>query len=130
MVLEYIGLFVVFGILGWIADTAYRSVIRKRYFSGTLFPFFAPIYGFGGVGLVLLYTYVPVHPLVQILLGGALSTLVEYLGGVFCVKVLGRRLWDYSGHRWHYEGHISALHAFYWVLASALVRVVFPYLPL
>jgi uncharacterized membrane protein len=125
---NYVLLFIGFSFFGWCVDTAYRSLLEKRYTSGTLLPFITPLYGVGGTALVLFYEHVQLPLILQVLCGGALITLVEFLGGVFCVAVLRRRLWDYSRNRWNLLGHTDARHACYWLLAAAVVRALLPLL--
>jgi len=120
-------LFVVFGFVGWSIDTAYRSVLAKKYAHGTYIPFFAVSYGIGGSALVVLFQNLQAPAIVHIILGTILVTLIEFVAGIFCVAVLKRRLWDYSKNKLNFMGHIDALHAIYWLLLTALFWLVFPY---
>jgi uncharacterized membrane protein len=129
--LNYLLIFIVFGFIGWVIDTSYRSITLRKYYSGTLIPLFSPIYGFGALVLVLLFTYLQAHIIVQIIAAGLLLTILELLGGIYCVKILRRKLWDYSKNKWNYKGYIDALHSFYWLILAFIFRIViFPYLPI
>ena len=123
----YVLLFFLFGFLGWVIDTSYRSIQEGRYIAGTYFPFFAMVYAIGGMTLLLFFqSTMHINILVQILVAGVLMTLLELITGIFCIKILKKRLWDYSKNKWHYEGHIDLVHAFYWLLLAVVVRVVLP----
>ncbi|MBI4144618.1 putative ABC transporter permease [Candidatus Woesearchaeota archaeon] len=125
--IEYLVFFIVFSFVGWVIDTGYRSAVDRRYAPGSIFPFFAPIYGFGGIILVILFN-TSLNPAIHVLIGGIAATTVELVGGMFCVKFLRRRLWDYSKNRWQYRGHIDALHTVCWFIVTAALRMLFPYM--
>ncbi|MCK5773832.1 MAG: hypothetical protein KAH57_08595, partial [Thermoplasmata archaeon] len=107
---------------GWVIDSGYRSIIDKRWTNAGFFigPF-CPIYGFGGLLLLLMVSFLSDLPLAArcgiYFLG---MSLVEFVGGVWTTKVLKVRLWDYSDAPMNIMGHIDLLHSFYW-LALALL---------
>ena len=55
-----------------------------------------------------------------ILAATATLILVEYLGGVFCERVLQVKLWDYSKARFNIGGYIDLEHSVCWLLVSLL----------
>ncbi len=129
MIVKLLIYFFIFGFLGWYIDTTYRSIRLKKYSPRTFIPFFSNIYGISGVALVLLYKYFLIHPNAQVILGAIIVVVIEFLGGLFCVNVLKKRLWDYTDSRWNILGHIDLLHSFYWLLLAGILRAVFDYLP-
>lgn len=128
--LTYLILFVVFGFIGWAVDTLYCSYHDGHYSSQTYLPYFAIIYAFGGILLLLLFKYTQVPFIADIVIGGAAATLLEFIGGWFCHNILKQKVWDYSGNPYNYYGHIDAEHTIYWFILTGVVRVVFPYLPI
>ena len=126
--IAYIILFIVFSVIGWVIDSAYRSIVDKKWSSGYLVPLFAPIYGFGGLSLVLIFKYVQVHPMIQILLGTIALVIIEFIGGILNLYLLKRRLWDYRKNRYNILGHVDLKHSFYWLILSIIMRIVFGYM--
>lgn len=125
--ISYFILFIAFAVIGWAMDSAYRSIEERRWTSGTLVPFFSPIYGFGGLTLVMIFKYLQINFFVQVIVAAIALIVVELLGGLFCAHVLKRRLWDYSDSRYNFQGHIDLLHSFYWLVLSALMRIILAY---
>ena len=57
-------LFAIYSFSGWIIETVYRSVTQRRYVNaGFLYGSFVPLYGFGGIFLLLLEQLVHPWPL-------------------------------------------------------------------
>lgn len=121
--------FFIFGFLGWLMDTAYRSIRLKHFAPRTFVPYFSNIYGISGIALILLYKNFLAHFIFQILFGAIIVIVIEFLGGLFCEYILKKQLWDYSGTRWNILGHIDLLHSFYWLILAGILRLFFDYLP-
>src|SRR3989338_7337016 len=121
--------FLIFSIIGWILDSAYRSIDEKRwvnagYFKGPV----CPIYGFGGLVLIFLFKILDfLSPVVQIIIAALMMVAGEYVGGIFTERILKLKLWDYSASRFHLHGYIHPLHSFYWlVLPIVFYFVLYP----
>jgi uncharacterized membrane protein len=121
IILFFIGSFV-----GWIIDTAYRSLTdgtfsHAGYFEyATGFPIpFLPIYG---LGLVLIYFLRPLASQRGIAartgIYAAALTGLEYLGGMFTTATLGIPLWDYSKSIWNLNGYVDITHTIFWVVLA------------
>ena len=120
----YVPLFFGFGIMGWGIDTGYRYVTSGKYKPATIVPYFATLYGISGVAVLLIYQFTPVNVVWQVMVGGVTITLIELLGGLFCVYVLRRCLWDYSENRFNFLGQIDLLHTSYWFFLAAILRFI------
>jgi len=122
MITIYLLEFLVFSFLGWILDSGYRSLTERKWINAGYFKGpFCPIYGFGGLALLFVFTYLDFISLpLLFILGGVSLVLVEYLGGVFAENILHLKLWDYSSSKYHLRGHIDLLHSFYWFFLSIL----------
>ena len=56
-------------------------------------------------------------------------TLIEYVAGVFCLKFLKVRLWDYSDLWGNVQGIICPLFSFFWAVLGAMYYfLVHPYI--
>jgi len=123
--LPFWALFLLFGVLGWLLDTSYRSIVDKKYAPGTWLPYFGLIYAIGGTLCVLLFENIHVSAPVQVLIGTLAAVVLEFVGGVLSLAILRRRLWNYSHERLHFMGHIDMLHTVYWFAIVILVRVAY-----
>lgn len=123
----YFYIFIFGGFLGWILDTAFRSLQDKRYSPGTLIPFFSIIYGAGAVVLDVLFVYAPLAAYLQVLVGAVLAVLLELLSGLIALAVLKRRLWNYETSRFNYRGFIDLQHSLYWLLLIAAYRAAYQF---
>ena len=89
---------------------------------------YLPIYGFGLCALYLLasleqYSLVPDPFWNKVMLFAAMAvgmTLIEYIAGVFCLKYLKVRLWDYSDLWGNVQGIICPLFSFFWAVLGAM----------
>lgn len=88
---------------------------------GLLKGFYVPIYGFGMLLIVMGHHRMPDYPLwSKVIIYTAAFSLLELSIGWFFHRVLGMRLWDYSGNRFNYKGYICPTFSFCWgVLAGA-----------
>lgn len=115
----YILYFLVFSFIGWIIDSGYRSLHDKKITNAGYFrqlPI-CPIYGFGGIILVTLFKFFKNENLFLTFIIAAITmVLVEYVGGLFCDKILNQRLWNYSNSKFNLHGHISLLQSFFWTI--------------
>jgi uncharacterized membrane protein len=118
--------FIIFSLIGWVIDTGYRGLVSGKFKPATIIPYFATLYGIGGVGAVVIfeqnYTF-----LVHVVLASLFFILIEFFGGIFILKIFKKKLWDYSENFLNLKGHIDLLHSFYWVVLAIILRFVFPY---
>ena len=124
-------LFFLGSVFGWILELFYRNLTQTH--SKWINPGFCtgpylPIYGFGLCLLFLLaslerFGLIPNPCWNKALLFLAMAagmTLIEYLAGLFCLKFLRVRLWDYSGLWGNVQGLICPLFSFFWTVLGAV----------
>lgn len=121
-------IFIAFGIVGWILDTAYRSATAGKYAPQTFLPGFSIVYAVGGLILYALHFTATLSTAGYVIVGTLLVTLMEFTAGEFCQSVLGKRYWDYSKNKFNLYGHIDALHTLYWIALIAILRITLDYL--
>jgi uncharacterized membrane protein len=127
----YIIFFTLFSFIGFVTDSFYCSLEKGKFVRSGYVPYIplCPLYGEGGLLLFLLqknFGYLPWYYLV--FLGFVLITLAEYAGGVYSVRVLKERLWDYTGFPWNVNGHISLFHCTYWFLiVYVFIKYLYPF---
>ena len=131
MLLTLAYLFFVGSVLGWVLELLYRNltqhpekVVNPGFCTGP----YLPIYGFGLCVLYLLasleqYSLISDPFWNKALLFGAMAvgmTAIEYIAGVFCLKFLKVRLWDYSDLWGNVQGIICPLFSFFWAILGAV----------
>lgn len=124
-------LFFIGSIIGWILELLYRN-LRNRNKTwinpGFCIGPYLPIYGFG---LCILYLMASVerYHLIQDPFWNRLTlflfmavgmTMIEYIAGLFCVKFLKVRLWDYSDRIGNIQGIICPQFSALWALLGAI----------
>ncbi len=126
---RFVQVVIIYGVLGWIIDTAYRSYLDHTFASGTIIPFFSIIYAMAAIALIWVDQYSlhekPVW--VKFLVFTFLATLIEYVGGVIGLQVFHERLWDYSYSSLHIGGFVEPAHSIAWgILALILTEWLHP----
>ena len=131
MMLTLAFLFLIGSVLGWILELLFRNltqhpdkIVNPGFCTGP----YLPIYGFGLCALYLLasleqYSLVPDPFWNKVMLFAAMAvgmTLIEYIAGVFGLKYLKVRLWDYSDLWGNIQGIICPLFSFFWAVLGAM----------
>ena len=136
-------LFMAGSLLGWCIEVLFR----KRFSSdnpehkwvnpGFLTGPYLPLYGFGLTALYLiaslenydLITSPFWNKIVLFLFMALCMTVIEYIAGLVCVKILKVKLWDYSDCWGNIQGIICPLFSFFWAILGALYYfLVHPYI--
>ena len=129
LVLAY--LFFVGSVLGWVLELLYRNIKqrnRKWMNPGFCTGPYLPIYGFGLCVLYLLasleqYSIITDPFWNKLTLFAAMAigmTLIEYAAGIFCLKFLKVRLWDYSNQWGNVQGIICPQFSTAWAIMGAM----------
>jgi uncharacterized membrane protein len=119
----YVIVFLFFAFVGWILDSLYSSIRKKKivisgYFRGIPL---CPIYGFGGILLLNSFAILSEWPFwITILVTTSLIITLEYVGGRLSEHLLEERLWDYSKESYNLHGYISAWHSFLWLIVVSM----------
>jgi uncharacterized membrane protein len=105
--------FFIYGFVGWVIDTMYRSFENGQIIFGGMFQSFfwpipfAPIYGFGALTLIAFKKVLwNRNPLLVVPVIGVIMTAVEYSGGELTLALLRHRAWDYSNYFLNFRGHL------------------------
>lgn len=116
--ITFLNLFLIFVIgsfFGWILEFFYRRFVSVKHWinPGFLSGPFLPIYGTGTVVLYLVST-INLDDYFKIFLILVGMTTIEYLVGLFFVKVMHIKLWDYSNMRGNIQGIICPIFTIIW----------------
>lgn len=127
-------LFSVGAMAGWVLEVFYRRFFssmnpkRKWINPGFCSGPWLPLYGFGLSALYLLSGLEPYMPfssywannIALFVVMAVAMTAIEYIAGLFCLKIYNIRLWDYR-HNWgNIQGLICPLFSVYWAILCAL----------
>lgn len=133
-------LFFIGSSLGWLLELLYRNLTQhpeKLVNPGFCTGPYLPIYGFGLCVLYLLasleqYNLIadPFWNKAGLFIAMALGmSLIEYAAGIFCLKFLKVRLWDYSDLWGNIQGIICPLFSFFWAILGAVYYfLIHPYI--
>ena len=124
-------LFLIGSLIGWVLELLYRNISQrnKKWVNpGFCTGPYLPIYGFGLCVLYLLaslerYSFIedPFWNKATLFIAMAICmTLIEYAAGIFCLKFLKVRLWDYSDRKGNVQGIICPQFSAAWAIMGAM----------
>ena len=106
-------IFIIFSCVGWISEVLYVGIFFEHKFvnRGFLHGPLCPIYGFGGLSILLLpqslYSTWGLLFCASMLFG----TLVEYISSWILEKLFHTRWWDYSHYKFNIRGRVCLLNS-------------------
>lgn len=114
-VFEWLLFFYTYSFLGWVFESCYVSIRKKRWVNrGFLKEPFLPIYG-GGAVMMLFVSYPFKENLILTFFAGAVgATLLELVTGMLLEAIFKVRYWDYSNQKFNYKGHICLSSTIAW----------------
>ena len=122
-------IFIIFSMVGWISEVLYVGIFFEHKFvnRGFLHGPLCPIYGFGGLSILLLpqQLYSTWWPLfcASMLFG----TIVEYLSSWILEKLFHTRWWDYSRYKFNIRGRVCLLNSvLFGVLGVVIIHFIQP----
>lgn len=124
-VAQWLLVFYIYCFLGWIFESVVVSVQQKRLVNrGFLRGPMLPIYGFGAT--IMLHVALPLtgHPVEIYFAGLVVATAFEYAVGVLMEKIFKVKYWDYSEHRFQFQGRICLQSSLAWGVLSVLLMYV------
>lgn len=114
---------------GWCGEMVYcslgqRKLCEKRGFLNGLL---CPIYGHGALVVLWALHGGAENPILTFILGGILTSVVEYITSFAMEKLFHMRWWDYSKKRFNINGRVCLLNSTLFGLASVLLcHVIHP----
>jgi len=123
-------IFIIFSFLGWISEVLYVGIFFEHKFvnRGFLHGPICPIYGLGGLSILLLpqqlyNTWIPLF-FAAMLFG----SLVEYLSSWILEKLFHTRWWDYSHYKFNLKGRVCLLNSLlFGALGLVIIHFVQPH---
>ena len=130
LLFELLTYFIIYSFLGWILESIYRSAIeRKLINTGFLRGPFCPIYGIGAIIMLIFLERFQDKPITLFIIAITLLTAWEYIVGVILEKIFKTKYWDYSDHKFNFQGRICLLNSICWgFLGVAFVKYIHPFI--
>lgn len=125
---QWVLVFYLYCFLGWCFESTVVSVQQRHFVNrGFLRGPMLPIYGFGAT--ILLHVSLPLYdkPAALFFASMIAATAFEYVVGVIMEKLFKVKYWDYSTHRFQFQGRICLQSSLCWgFLGLILARVIHP----
>ncbi len=123
--LQWLLVFYIYSFCGWVFESIVVSVQQRRFVNrGFLKGPLLPIYGFGAT--IILHVSLPLlgHPAAVYAAGLVTATAFEYAVGVLMEALFKVKYWDYSEHRFQFQGRICLDSSIAWGFLSLLLAYV------
>ncbi len=126
---ELLTYFIIYSFLGWIMESIFRSIIEKKVINtGFLIGPICPIYGFGACIMFLFLGNLKNNTILLFLISFTVLTLWEYIVGVLLEKIFNTKYWDYSDHKFNFQGRICLTNSIYWgILGILFIKFIHPF---
>ncbi len=120
-------LFFIFCNIGWIIESTIESLYRRRFINrGFLNGPYIPIYGFGGMTILICCMPFQHNGFLVYIVGVLSCTALEFFVGWVMETIFQKQFWDYSMLKFTYKNRISLIPSLFWGLLSLfLVYVLF-----
>ena len=120
-------LFFIFCNIGWVIESTIESLYRRSFVNrGFLKGPYIPIYGFGGMTILMCCMPFEENGFIVYLVGVLSCTALEYFVGWVMETIFQKQFWDYSMLKFTYKNRISLIPSLFWGLLSLfLVYVLF-----
>lgn len=126
---EILTYFIIYSFLGWIMESVFRSICEKKIINtGFLRGPFCPIYGIGAIIMFIFLDSLEDNIIELFFVAVMLLTIWEYLVGVLLEKLFKTKYWDYSNHKFNFQGRICLTNSIYWgILGVIFVKYIHPF---
>ena len=126
---ELIKYFIIYSFLGWIMESVFRSFCEKKLINtGFLRGPFCPIYGFGATIMFLFLKQFENRLILLFCIAIIVLTAWEYIVGVILETLFHTKYWDYSDHKFNFQGRICLTNSICWgILGVLFVKYIHPF---
>jgi len=123
-------LFFIFAMFGWVWELFFYYVQQGKIINrGVLHGPWLPIYGVGGLIVLIFLFMLRRKPVLHLIATVVLCGVVEYFGGWALEMIFDKKWWDYSGYFLNIDGRVCAEGLFvFGVAGMAFIYVLAPLL--
>lgn len=119
---EYFLYLFIYSVLGWICEVIYCRIVHGNWTNrGFLSGPYCPIYGFGGLFIILLLSPFISNPILIFLLSILVTTTLEYITSFLMEKIFNAKWWDYSNEFLNINGRVCLATAIPFGILGVLV---------
>ena len=112
---DMLSCFMIYSILGWIMESIFRSICEKKIINtGFLIGPVCPIYGIGSIIMLTIMGNMKGNMPLIFVVAVVVLTFWEYIVGVFLEKAFKTKYWDYSDHKFNFQGRICLTNSIAW----------------
>ncbi len=122
--------FTIYAFLGYICEVVYVAILTKKITNrGYLYGPIVPIYGYGAIIVLLSLWSLRNNPFLIILLGGLLTSGLEYFTSFFMELIFHMRWWDYSDKFLNINGRVCLRNSLMFMgLVLLVIYLINPFL--
>lgn len=103
----YFMLFIAYSLIGWVVEVVGILIQEKKFINrGFLIGPYCPIYGVGGITIILLLNKYMEDPIILFVMAIVICSLLEYFTSYVMEKLFKTRWWDYSNFKFNINGRI------------------------
>ena len=119
-------MFILFCNIGWVQESVIESLYHRRPVNrGFLKGPYIPIYGFGGMFLLICCVPFKDNGFLVYFVGMLGCTVLEYFVGWLLESIFHKQFWDYSMLKFTYKNRISLISSLFWgLLALFMVYIL------
>ncbi len=123
-------LFFIYSFLGWILEVLYvwKITEKKLYNRGFFNLPVIPIYGFGSIFIITLFSDLNINVFIKFILIVISTSLLEYLTSLIMEKLFHLRWWDYSKRKYNINGRICIRNSLLFGIAGLVLLQINPYI--
>lgn len=104
---NYILMFFIFSIFGWLWEVIYHIISTGEFVNrGTMFGPWLPIYGTGGLLILIILKPLRKRPRLFFICTMLLAGIIEYSTGWYLETFKGAKWWDYTGYFLNIQGRV------------------------
>ena len=128
-IFELLTYFIIYSFAGWVMESIFRSICEKKFINtGFLKGPFCPIYGIGAIIIYVFLSGFKDNIFLLFLMGFIVLSIWEYIVGVLLEKVFNTKYWDYSDHKFNFQGRICLTNSIYWgFLGVVFIKYINPF---
>lgn len=122
--------FITYSFLGWIMESIFRSICERKIINtGFLKGPFCPIYGIGAIIMIVFLKGFSNNLVLLFIIATIVLTLWEYIVGVLLEKLFHTKYWDYSNHKFNFQGRICLMNSIFWgILGIVFIKFIHPFI--
>lgn len=122
--------FIIYSFLGWICEVIYCGIPAKKFINrGFLNSPLCPVYGIGSLLVINFLLKFQNNLLALFLLGGLVTSILEYFTGFILETLFQTKWWDYSKNKFNIHGRVCLLNSILFACLSViLVKLIHPYI--